>query len=139
MAYRKRPFINHEYPKAFRCIKYVSMNASLFTLNFFSHKLNCNIFTCLKASLIAACFIIAASYSEHDETLVILCFTIAISSHSLTTSGTLVNSLDLTTHYVAPLSSCVNGIGSFIGILVPWAIGHLTPSVRNLFYGKINK
>lgn len=61
--------------------------------------------------------------------LVILCFTIAVSSHCLSTSGTLVNALDLTAHYVGPLSSVVNGLGSFIGIIIPYTVGHLTPSV----------
>lgn len=40
-----------------------------------------------------------------------------------------MNALDLTAHYVGPLSSVVNGLGSFIGIIIPYTVGHLTPSV----------
>lgn len=56
-------------------------------------------------------------------------FTIAISSHCLSTAGTLANSLDLTARFVGPLSSIVNGLGAFIGIIAPYTVGHLTPSV----------
>lgn len=80
--------------------------------------------------MIAAVFFIAASYAECDQTLVILCFTMAVSSHCLSTAGTLVNSLDLTARFVGPLSSVVNGLGSFIGIVAPYTVGHLTPSVN---------
>lgn len=81
------------------------------------------------ASLMAAVFFIGASYAECNQSLVIMFFTIAISSNCLSTAGTLVNSLDLTARFVGPLSSIVNGLGAFIGIIAPYTVGHLTPTV----------
>lgn len=83
------------------------------------------------ASCTAAIFFLAASFAGCHQTMVVTFFTIAVSSNCLSTSGTLANALDLSARFVGPLSSIVNGLGAFMGIIAPYTVGHLTPSVSS--------
>lgn len=69
----------------------------------------------IPASILAAVFFIAASYAGCDQTLVVLFFTLSVTSQALTIPGTYVNPLDLSPNYIGPLTALVNGVGSTTG------------------------
>lgn len=79
--------------------------------------------------MIAAVFIMGASYAGCNKTIVILFFTITVTSQNLATPGSYVNPMDLSPNYIGPLSAIVNGVSAFSGILSPYVIGLMTPNV----------
>lgn len=79
------------------------------------------------ASIGPGIFIIAASYSGCDKTLVVTMFTIAMTLMGTFYPGMKVNALDLSPNYSGTLMALTNGIGAFTGILTPLVVGELAP------------
>lgn len=79
------------------------------------------------ASIGPGVFIIAASYSSCDRTLVVAMFTIGMALMGTFYPGMKVNGLDLSPNYSGTLMAMVNGIGAFSGIITPYIVGELAP------------
>ncbi|XP_012526725.1 putative inorganic phosphate cotransporter [Monomorium pharaonis] len=77
------------------------------------------------ASIGPGVFIIAASYSKCDRTLVVTMFTIGMALMGTFYPGMKVNGLDLSPNYSGTLMALVNGIGAFTGIITPYIVGEL--------------
>lgn len=82
--------------------------------------------------MVAAIFIMGASYAGCNKTLVVLFFTITVTSQNLATPGSYVNPMDLSQNYIGPLSAIVNGVSSLSGMLSPYVIGLMTPNVSKM-------
>ncbi|KYN02580.1 Putative inorganic phosphate cotransporter [Cyphomyrmex costatus] len=79
------------------------------------------------ASIGPGVFIIAASYSSCDRTLVVAMFTIGMALMGTFYPGMKVNGLDLTPNYSGTLMALVNGAGAITGIITPYIVGELAP------------
>ncbi|KYN14370.1 PREDICTED: putative inorganic phosphate cotransporter isoform X1 [Trachymyrmex cornetzi] len=79
------------------------------------------------ASIGPGVFIIAASYSSCDRTLVVAMFTIGMALMGTFYPGMKVNGLDLSPNYSGTLMALVNGMGAFTGIITPYIVGELAP------------
>jgi ACS family sodium-dependent inorganic phosphate cotransporter len=77
-----------------------------------------------------AVFMISASYSGCDRTLVVALFTLSLAVMSFHYTGMKLNALDLSPNYSGTLMGLVNGFGVFAGMLAPYIIGILTPEVK---------
>jgi fucose permease len=74
-----------------------------------------------------AVFMISASYSGCNRTLVVALFTLSLAVMSFHYTGMKLNALDLSPNYSGTLMGLVNGLGVFAGMLAPYIIGILTP------------
>ncbi|XP_068914548.1 sialin-like [Tenebrio molitor] len=74
-----------------------------------------------------AVFMISASYSGCNRTLVVALFTLSLAVMSFHYTGMKLNALDLSPNYSGTLMGLVNGFGVFAGMLAPYIIGILTP------------
>ncbi|XP_011152282.1 putative inorganic phosphate cotransporter isoform X2 [Harpegnathos saltator] len=79
------------------------------------------------ASLGPGAFIIAASYSKCDRTVVVIMFTVGMTLMGTFYPGMKVNGLDLSPNYSGTLMAMVNGIGAVTGIITPYIVSVLTP------------
>ncbi|XP_011160846.1 putative inorganic phosphate cotransporter [Solenopsis invicta] len=79
------------------------------------------------ASIGPGVFIIAASYSKCDRTLVVAMFTIGMALMGTFYPGMKVNGLDLSPNYSGTLMALVNGMGAFTGIITPYIVGEIAP------------
>ncbi|XP_012064296.1 PREDICTED: putative inorganic phosphate cotransporter [Atta cephalotes] len=77
------------------------------------------------ASIGPGVFIIAASYSSCDRTLVVAMFTIGMALMGTFYPGMKVNGLDLSPNYSGTLMALVNGMGALTGIVTPYIVGVL--------------
>lgn len=88
------------------------------------------------ASIVAAVFIVAASYAGCDRLLLLTFFILAVGGRGFLTSGLYVNPMDISPNYSGAIASVANGIGAIIGVLVPYIVGVLTPNVSNKYKTK---
>lgn len=82
------------------------------------------------ASVTPAIFVLAATYAECNEVLVVTLLMISIGSQGLMTCGIVLNPMDLSPMFASTLSGLMNCISTFTGILAPYVVGALTPNVR---------
>lgn len=76
-----------------------------------------------------AIFLLAATYSGCDLTLVGLSFTIAVGAQGIIASSLILNPMDLSPNYAGTLSGIMGTFGCVMGIVVPIAVSQLTPNV----------
>lgn len=81
-------------------------------------------------AILPAIFLILASYAGCNKYLVIGYFMLSIGSMGFNAAGTVLNCFDLSPNYAGTLAGLTNSIGSLTGILAPYAVGLLTPNVR---------
>lgn len=81
------------------------------------------------ASLMSGVFLVAASYAGCDRSLLLIFFILAVSARAFLSSGLYANPMDISPNYSGAIASVANGVGAFIGVIVPYVIGVLTPNV----------
>ncbi|XP_055545171.1 sialin-like [Wyeomyia smithii] len=79
-------------------------------------------------SLIPAICLMAASYSECNKIIVVICFALCVTFMGGFYPGIKVNANDLSPNYAGFLMAIVNGIGAITGIIVPYIAGLFTPN-----------
>lgn len=84
------------------------------------------------AAVFPAVFILFASYAGCDKYLVVFYFTVAMGFMGTFYPGMKVNPLDLSPNYAGSIMAVTNGIGAITGIIAPYCVGLLTPTVSIL-------
>lgn len=75
-------------------------------------------------------FLVAASYAECDEILVMICFMFAVGFYGFNIAGSDPNVLDLAPNYVGPITGLVTSVSILSSIGSHYTLGVLTPHVR---------
>lgn len=79
--------------------------------------------------MIPGVFMVAASYSEHSTTLVVLFFVFAMGFMGPYYAGVRVNPLDLSPNYAGSIMALKNGFASFCGGWAPAVAGQILETV----------
>lgn len=86
-------------------------------------------FFSLAASMFPGMFLVAASYAECDEILVMICFMFAVGFYGFNIAGSDPNVLDLAPNYVGPITGLVTSVSILSSIASHYTLGVLTPHV----------
>lgn len=85
----------------------------------------------ISAAIGPGVFILAASYSGCDRTMVVAMFTLGMSFMGTFYSGIKANSLDIAPNYAGVIMAVANGLGGLTGVVGPYIVGLITPNVSD--------
>lgn len=108
---------NNYYLVSFKLIKFVQRTPT----TFFSYG--------FVAGVGPGIFMVLASYAEHQKTLAVSGFCMAMLCMGVYYPSLKVNPIDLAPNYAGTLTAFANGIGSLAGVVGPTLAGYLTPDV----------
>lgn len=99
--------------------------------------------TVFSAAVIVAVFVLAATYSGCDLTLVGISFIVAVGALGIISASLILNPMDLSTNYAGTLSGIMGTFGCLMGVVVPIAVSQMTPNVSYtynyiLWYSPLN-
>lgn len=88
-----------------------------------------NLSTIFSAAVLVSVFVLAATYSGCDLTMVGISFIVAVGALGIISASLILNPMDLTSNYAGTLSGIMGTFGCLMGIVVPIAVSQMTPNV----------